>query len=182
MLSPIGKNLDTRIKPMIEYIPRSVSSSNRLGQNSGISLYLSFGWQTRLAATSCRTSFGTQCEIDIVILNSGCKRRFDTYSQPSVPSPSSTLIIETSSRFNYLKGAEWYNIFDRDDVLAWPLKPINKAYNEVVTEDVSIQVGGMLTGWNPLCHLDYWKDFDVISRVGDAIRETIEGEERETFV
>lgn len=74
-------------------------------------------------------------------------------------------------------GAEWYNIYDRDDVLAWPLKPINQAYDEVVTEDVEVKAGGLLTGWNPLCHLDYWTDFDVVSRIGDAIRQTIEDED-----
>ena len=73
--------------------------------------------------------------------------------------------------------AEWYNIYDRDDVLGWPLKPINRAYDEMVTADVEVRIGGFLTGWNPLCHLGYWTDFDVISRVGSAIRETIEGGE-----
>ena len=72
------------------------------------------------------------------------------------------------------EGAKWYNIYDRDDILGWPLKPINKKYNKAVTEDVQINVGGLTTSWNPLCHLNYWSDDEVITRVADFIRETLD--------
>lgn len=72
------------------------------------------------------------------------------------------------------EGAKWYNIYDRDDILGWPLKPTNRAYNKVVTEDVQINAGGLATSWNPLCHLNYWNDDEVITRVADFIRDTLD--------
>jgi len=76
------------------------------------------------------------------------------------------------------EGAKWYNIYDRDDILGWPLKPINEAYDKAVTEDIQINAGNLRTCWNPLCHLDYWTDNDVVSRVADFIRETLDTEEK----
>ena len=54
--------------------------------------------------------------------------------------------------------AEWFNYFDPDDVLGYPLKPINSAYNQTVSEDITINVGGILTSWNPASHTRYWTD------------------------
>ncbi len=56
---------------------------------------------------------------------------------------------------------EWLNFYDEDDVIAYPLKPLNAAYHQMVTEDVAINVGGLLSSWNPLSHNGYWTDDDV---------------------
>ncbi len=57
---------------------------------------------------------------------------------------------------------EWFNYYDRDDPLGWPLKPLSQgfpnAYEHVVTEDVEISAGHMpwhnLTPWS---HAHYWR-------------------------
>ena len=61
--------------------------------------------------------------------------------------------------------ARWLNYFDYDDVLGWPLKPINKAYAQTVSEDRAIRVGGALTGWNPTSHSRYWSERKFVGEV-----------------
>jgi hypothetical protein len=54
----------------------------------------------------------------------------------------------------------WYNYFDKDDILGWPLRPLSPEYRKIVTEDVQINSGGFFTGWNPASHTGYWTDKD----------------------
>ena len=61
--------------------------------------------------------------------------------------------------------ARWLNFFDPDDVLAWPLRPINDAYADVVHSDERIQVGGPVTGLTPASHLAYWNDKRFAKRI-----------------
>ena len=56
------------------------------------------------------------------------------------------------------KKAKWLNYYDPDDVLGYPLKTINDEYNKVVDEDISINVGGVFSSWNPASHTEYWTD------------------------
>ena len=37
---------------------------------------------------------------------------------------------------------EWINFYDRDDVIAYPLRSLNPAYKAVITDDREINVGG----------------------------------------
>jgi hypothetical protein len=62
------------------------------------------------------------------------------------------------------KAARWLNYYDRDDVLGYPLKPINPAYEKGVSEDIEINVGGPFTSWNPLSHDHYWTDNSFTKR------------------
>lgn len=68
-------------------------------------------------------------------------------------------------------GIAWENLFDEDDPLGWPLRPLNGAYRQAVAADIQINVGGFLAGWNPLSHSRYWDDRDVVRIVCDGIRE-----------
>jgi len=61
--------------------------------------------------------------------------------------------------------ARWLNFFDPDDVLAWPLRPINGAYAGVVDSDERIHVGGPVTGRTPASHLAYWSDKRFAKRI-----------------
>lgn len=63
------------------------------------------------------------------------------------------------------RAAKWLNFYDPDDVLGFPLKPLSPSYNATVTEDVAINVGGILSFWNPLSHLKYWTDNDFTKPV-----------------
>lgn len=65
--------------------------------------------------------------------------------------------------------ARWLNYFDADDVLGYPLKAINGAYDAVVDEDNPINVGGLFSSWNPLSHGKYWTDDDFTEPAADFI-------------
>ncbi|MEA3198676.1 MAG: hypothetical protein QOE90_104 [Thermoplasmata archaeon] len=73
-------------------------------------------------------------------------------------------------------GAGWTNVYDRDDVIGSPLRPINEAYRRAVREDVAVDVGGPLTSWNPASHGHYWTDprvNDLIARQLVALRRAM---------
>jgi len=61
--------------------------------------------------------------------------------------------------------AKWLNFYDPDDVLGYPLKAINQRYDRVVTDDIAINVGGILSSWNPMSHQKYWTDNDFTKPV-----------------
>ena len=70
---------------------------------------------------------------------------------------------------------KWYNFFDEDDVLGWPLKPLSPSYDQLV-EDISINAGGGVIGtivksWNPFSHGQYWIDSEVIRHVSSSIKQ-----------
>jgi len=58
------------------------------------------------------------------------------------------------------KKARWLNFYDPDDVLGYPLKCINEAYDRAVSNDIAIDVGNFMTSWNPGSHSHYWTDRD----------------------
>lgn len=66
--------------------------------------------------------------------------------------------------------AKWLNYYDSDDVLGYPLKSINPAYDNTVSEDISINVGGLFSSWNPLSHNEYWTDNDFTKPVSQFIK------------
>lgn len=67
-----------------------------------------------------------------------------------------------------LSGA-WTNLFDKNDVIGFPLKPINAAYAAAVTEDRAVNVGNPLTTLTPLSHTAYWRDNDVTGPLADGL-------------
>lgn len=67
--------------------------------------------------------------------------------------------------------ARWLNFFDADDVLGYPLKPLSQSYNQAVSADLEINVGGLFTSWNPLSHEDYWTDNDFTRPVAQLIQD-----------
>ncbi|RKQ35660.1 chemotaxis protein [Oceanobacillus halophilus] len=67
---------------------------------------------------------------------------------------------------------EWINFYDKDDVLAFPLKHINETYNQAVTKDISVNAGGIITSWNPLSHFHYDKNEKVIKTIAKSLVET----------
>jgi len=89
--------------------------------------------------------------------------RYADFGLPiSVPSP------RLGDHHPGLEG-EWVNYYDPDDVLGYPLRPLNDGYEEAVTEDVAVNVGGLLTSWNPASHTGYWTDNDVTKPIAGAL-------------
>ena len=60
---------------------------------------------------------------------------------------------------------EWINFYNKSDILAYPLKNLNQAYSEAVTEDREVNAGDWLKSWNPASHCDYWNDENVIDTI-----------------
>jgi hypothetical protein len=80
--------------------------------------------------------------------------RFENFGTPLiVPAP------ELKNHYPNLRG-RWANIYDKDDVLAYPLKPLNAEFEKIV-DDVEVNVGGIFESWNPASHLAYWTDKNI---------------------
>lgn len=67
---------------------------------------------------------------------------------------------------------QWLNLFDPDDVLGWPLRPLLGGYESLV-QDHRINAGGLLTSWNPLSHTAYWTDGDVLGPLVEQLRRAM---------
>ncbi|MBM7646374.1 hypothetical protein JOD45_002602 [Scopulibacillus daqui] len=85
-----------------------------------------------------------------------------------------TMIVPSASLSDYyphLEG-EWLNFYDRDDIFGYPIKTIDKAYAEIVTKDIEVNTGGLLTSWNPLSHLYYFKNQEIINTIAESLVKT----------
>jgi len=72
---------------------------------------------------------------------------------------------------------QWFNYFDEDDVLGWPLQPLSPQYRAAV-RDVPVNAGGNIWGhlfksWNVFSHGQYWTDGEVVRPVAGYIRSLI---------
>ncbi|WP_426449557.1 chemotaxis protein [Paenibacillus sp. S-38] len=67
---------------------------------------------------------------------------------------------------------EWVNFYDKDDILGYPLRSIDPAYEEAVREDYEVRISDWLRGWNPLCHSEYLRSPEVIGRMADGLVRT----------
>lgn len=64
---------------------------------------------------------------------------------------------------------DWYNLYDEDDILGWPLQPLSADYKKAVTRDIAVNAGQgihwLTNAWNPLSHTQYWRDDEVLKRI-----------------
>lgn len=67
------------------------------------------------------------------------------------------------------KAGGWYNFYDPDDVIGYPLRSLNPAYRAAVKKDVALNAGGIFTSWSPLSHTEYWTDNDVTEPLADTL-------------
>ena len=63
----------------------------------------------------------------------------------------------------------WINILDDEDVVGYPLKPINAAYNKAVDMDYITEIGGLLSAGNPMSHVGYWDDANVYKPIAKKL-------------
>jgi len=63
----------------------------------------------------------------------------------------------------------WVNILDDDDVIAYPLKPINDSFNKAVDIDYITEVGSSLKPGLLFSHSSYWCDNNFISPVAQKL-------------
>ncbi|MCG2586158.1 hypothetical protein [Massilia sp. TS11] len=73
-------------------------------------------------------------------------------------------------------GFKWLNIYDPDDALGWPLRPLKGGYEDLV-KDIEINAGQgldlIIDSWNPLAHNCYWEDDDVVGEICHLIAEIL---------
>lgn len=79
--------------------------------------------------------------------------------------------------------SRWLNFVDRDDVLGWPLRPLYEANVDRLTraqqatvgriEDHAINVGSLVTSWNPAAHGSYWTDNDFTRPVAAYLKQVL---------
>lgn len=69
--------------------------------------------------------------------------------------------------------ARWFNYFDPDDVLRYPIAPLGGRYRELV-RDISINVGSIAAAWNPASHAGYWADNSFTVPVARYLSELLE--------
>jgi hypothetical protein len=66
----------------------------------------------------------------------------------------------------------WDNFYDADDVLGWPLRELGESYQMI--NDHHVNVGNILTSWNPLSHMEYWEDKDVINPLAEILKAKLQ--------
>ncbi|MGC4377476.1 chemotaxis protein [Fictibacillus sp. Mic-4] len=89
--------------------------------------------------------------------------RYASFDRPiAVPDP------RLSGHFSDLKG-EWINCYDKDDVVAFPLKTLNIAYEQAVSEDIEINSGSFLASWSPMSHLYYLKNKSLTHMIAEKL-------------
>ncbi len=102
--------------------------------------------------SSCYRLYTTGCNIPI--FRAGIEKP-ELFSRPN-------------SRFR------WKNYFDAHDVLAYPLKNMSEDYTVAWLHDKKVEVGGLMSGWNPMSHQQYWTDKDVLKPIARDIRNLID--------
>lgn len=73
-----------------------------------------------------------------------------------------------------LERARWSNFFDADDALGYPLKTLNLSYARNVTEDVELEVGGLMAAWNPVQQKAYWEDEGFLDAVAEQVKQIVQ--------
>lgn len=92
--------------------------------------------------------------------------RYTDFGTPiAIPAP------QLRQHYPGLEGA-WINYYDKDDLIAFPLQGLNKAYEKAVGSDIQVNVGNILTSWNPLSHMGYFSDQDIIKPIAEALIQT----------
>jgi hypothetical protein len=66
--------------------------------------------------------------------------------------------------------ANWYNLYNTNDVISSPIKIINQHYKLMPNLfDVHIKVGNWKDSWNPAAHNAYWNSSSVINHISSKL-------------
>jgi len=90
--------------------------------------------------------------------------RYDDFGKPiSFPSPK--------IRELRLPYGEWVNFYDKDDIMAYPIKHLSELYNAVVTADIEVKNPGFLANTPLGAHGGYYQSEEVIGRIAHSLTE-----------
>ncbi len=71
----------------------------------------------------------------------------------------------------------WFNYYDKDDVIAFPLREIGPKYTEMVDggeiREIPINVGSLFSSWNPSSHTAYWRDRNFYKPTAEFLEELL---------
>jgi hypothetical protein len=73
-----------------------------------------------------------------------------------------------------IKSEIWKNFYTPSDIISFPLKHINSYFSNSQIEDIEVEVGNLLTRWNPASHMMYWEDQDVIDIIIKDLLPSVE--------
>ena len=59
----------------------------------------------------------------------------------------------------------WINILDDEDIIGYPLRDLNQQYKAAVDMDYVTEIGGLISMGNPLSHVGYWTDRNVLKPI-----------------
>lgn len=62
-------------------------------------------------------------------------------------------------------GGMWLNMFDPQDPIAFPLKPI-ESYDKAGVIDCEVQAGNWFSSLTPLSHVGYWRCVEAARTIG----------------
>lgn len=66
---------------------------------------------------------------------------------------------------------QWINFYDRDDIFAYPLRPLSEAYERAVAEDRPVSLKSFPVSITPLVHPFYWSERSVIDPIARTLGE-----------
>jgi hypothetical protein len=98
---------------------------------------------------------------------------FWSLRHPNFDHPIKVPSTKLHQHYPDLKG-EWINFFNRSDIMGYPLKSLNEAYSEAVTEDKEVDAGGIVKSWNPLSHCSYWTDKNVVNTIAATLHRILQ--------
>jgi hypothetical protein len=122
-----------------------------------------------------RTAKGplSRCKTLLGVITFGCNLPLFTLAynksdiRPiTIPGDQVDSCFPNATRAEVRKVTKWLNFYDPDDILGYPLRPINRAYSAAVTEDIAIDTGTILGA-----HTDYWTDNDFTKPVAGYLAE-----------
>jgi hypothetical protein len=82
------------------------------------------------------------------------------------PGPGARACFPGRTEEELRSACRWLNFYDPDDILGYPLRPINRAYAETVSADLAIDTGTLFGA-----HSDYWTDNDFTRPVARYLVE-----------
>ncbi len=98
---------------------------------------------------------------------------FWSLRHPNFDHPIKVPSEELGQHYQNLQG-EWINFFNKSDIMGYPLRSLNEAYTNAVTEDKEVNDGGWLESWNPLSHCSYWTSNSVIETIATGLYDILQ--------
>jgi hypothetical protein len=131
-------------------------------------------WDVRHAKSKPKNAF-ERLETLCSLITMGCNiplftLAFEELEPIDFPTPGVEAFFPAGTAAEELaEVTQWWNFYDPDDVLGYPLRTLGPAYARVVSRDVAVDAGGLLRSWNPASHTAYWTDDDVTRPVAKLL-------------